>query len=271
MSGIGPWGEGVWLADCLEAMRQMPDACIDLVEADPPYAISEYGSIHVRMPGRGRRKLDFFPGDADWKQTIDGLVIPAVKETIRLLKPKGSAYWWCSHRQIGPIVDTLEAVGFSTRLWGWKKAAPAPPPPHSGWGSALEVAVYAYKPGRTWNDPPMPCANVVVADSFRHGQPGKVDHPTQKPEAVIEPHILASSNPGDLVLDCFAGSGTTGVVCIRTGRRFVGFEVSPEYHAIATQRLEEARQDARDAAEAARTGLSLRDYRAGQMSLWGNA
>jgi site-specific DNA-methyltransferase (adenine-specific) len=83
---------------------------------------------------------------------------------------------------------------------------------------------------------------VLWVDSYRHGQPGKVDHPTQKPEAVIEPLVWASSLRGEMVLDPFAGSGTTGVACIRNGRNFIGWEREPRYYEIARKRLEAARE-----------------------------
>jgi site-specific DNA-methyltransferase (adenine-specific) len=86
----------------------------------------------------------------------------------------------------------------------------------------------------------MPRSNVIVADSFRHGQPGKVAHPTQKPLSVISPLIAASTSEGDTILDPFTGSGTTGVACVQTGRKFIGCEIDEKYVEIARKRIEAA-------------------------------
>jgi site-specific DNA-methyltransferase (adenine-specific) len=70
-------------------------------------------------------------------------------------------------------------------------------------------------------------------------------HPTQKPVALLEYLVKTYTNPGELVLDCTMGSGTTGVACLNTGRRFVGIELDPGYFAIAQERIERAAQQAR--------------------------
>jgi DNA modification methylase len=82
--------------------------------------------------------------------------------------------------------------------------------------------------------------NVLDSDSFRFGQPGKVDHPTQKPLAVIEPIINVSTVRGHAILDPFMGSGTTGVACAKAGRKFIGIEIEPKYFDIACRRIQAA-------------------------------
>jgi site-specific DNA-methyltransferase (adenine-specific) len=76
-----------------------------------------------------------------------------------------------------------------------------------------------------------------MADSYRYGAPGKTGHPTQKPLPTITPLILVSTEPGDLVLDIFAGSGTTLVAAKANGRRAIGIEVNEEYAEMAADRL----------------------------------
>lgn len=234
------------LGDCLDpvtGLASLADKSVDHVITDPPYAITNEGMWHVGRPGKGSRRFDFFDRDGDW-DSMREIVRDAVVQAIRVGKSPGTAYWWCGHREFGDIVDAYESAGWSTRFLVWAKTAPSPPPPGSGWPSGAELCVYAFERGRTWNhdgcNPPP--NNVIRCDSFRHGQPGKVDHPTQKPEALLEPLIRASTRPGDLILDPFAGSGTTGVAAIRLGRRFIGWERDPKYHAIAMKRLEAARE-----------------------------
>lgn len=234
------------LGDCLDpvtGLAALADASVDAVISDPPYAVSSEGEWHVGQPGKGKRRLDFFDGDCDWQGMI-GIVLRAAEHCIRVSKSPGSAYWWCGHREFGPLVSLYESRGWNTRFLVWSKLAPPPPPPGSGWPSGAELCVYAWQQGRRWNhdgsNPPP--NNVIRADNFRHGMPGKTGHPTQKPLETIEPLIRASTAPGDLILDPFTGSGTTGVAAIRLGRRFIGWERDPKYHAAAAKRLSVTRE-----------------------------
>ena len=228
--------------DCLEILRSLPSGSVDAVVTDPPYSVSKKGSVHrASTASGGSRRLDFFAGDTDWK-AMTAFVGDVVGECVRVVKDTGSMYLWIGHRQMGTVVSRLEDAGFTTKFLVWAKKCPVPAPPWSGWPSGAELCVYAYKPGRTWNIAPadMPRSNVIVADSYRHGQPGKVAHPTQKPPAVIDPLIAASTNEGDTVLDPFTGSGTTGVACMQTGRKFIGIEIDAGYVEIARKRIEAA-------------------------------
>lgn len=222
--------------DCREVLPTLGP--VDLVLTDPPYAISLAGVTHKGRPGKGSRSFDFFDGDDDWSAAV-GVCVGAVTQAAELLTAAGSIYCWVGHRQFGPLVAHLEVAGWKTRFLAWVKKCPAPPPPGAGWPSAAELCVYASRPGRTWNhdgsNPPP--SNVFVADSFRYGQPGKVDHPTQKPSQVITPLIAASAPEGGIVLDPFAGSGTTLRAAKDLGRRAIGIEIEERYCEIAAKRM----------------------------------
>jgi len=223
--------------DCRDVLPVLGQ--VDLVLTDPPYAVSVAGSKHVGRPGKGTRRLDFFAGDSDWQGMV-AMWIDCLRATVAKMTPQASIYAWTGHREFGPTVADLEAAGFSTRPLAWAKSHPPPPPPGSGWPSGFELCVYGYRIGaRTWNHDgtTAPRSNVFTADSFRHGQPGKADHPTQKPRAVIDPLVLASSLPGDIVLDPFMGSGTTLVAAKALGRRAIGIEIEERYCEIAARRL----------------------------------
>ena len=133
-------------------------------------------------------------------------------------------------------MEHFETRDFKTRILVWSKMYPAPVPPNSGWPSAAELCLYAYPDGRIWNDTGIR-SNVIVADSYRGGQPGKVDHPTQKPPAVIVPLILSSSLEGQTILDPFMGSGTTLRAAKDLGRKAIGIEIEERYCEIAANRL----------------------------------
>jgi DNA modification methylase len=224
--------------DCLDVLPDIAAKSVPAVITDPPYAVSLAGVAHVGQPGKGTRRLDFFEGDSDWDETIRTVVRMAT-EAVRIMSDAASFYAYVGHREFGPLVTLFERAGWSTRFLVWAKAAPAPPPPGSGWPSGAELCLYAYRPGRTWNhDGSNPPPNSVFThDSFRHGQPGKVEHPTQKPIGVLSPIIIASTKPGDVILDPFCGSGSIGVAALRHGRRYVGIERDPIFAALARDRI----------------------------------
>lgn len=217
--------------DCREVLPTLE--VVDLVHADPPYSLSVEAD-HDNRRGKGKRRLNFFEGDTHW-EGMTNTVVEAVQACMHLAP---AHYWWCGHRQFGPILEVFEADGFKTRPLAWRKLCPVPAPPGVGWDSALELCVYAFREGRKWTPPTGTKApNVIEADSYRHGQPGKVDHPTQKPMRTALVPIEFSSEPGDVVLDPFAGSGTTLVAAKKLGRRGIGIELEERYCEVAAKRL----------------------------------
>ena len=234
-------GEARWCViegDCLDVLPTIVPRSVQAVVTDPPYAVSLEGVSHVGQPGKGTRRFDFFEGDANWDETVK-TVVAASRECMRVLDATGSFYAYVGHREFGPLVSIFESAGWSTRFLVWAKAAPAPPPPGSGWPSGAELCLYAYRSGRTWNHDGKtpPPNNVFTCDSFRHGQPGKVEHPTQKPVAVLTPLLAASTHSNDIVLDAFCGSGSVGVASLRLGRRFIGIERDAAFASLARERL----------------------------------
>ncbi len=226
----------LYLGDCREILPGI--GAVDAVVTDPPYAISKPGKQNVGP--RGTRRLDFFAGDSDWAG-MNALVADAWSKALDLRPLVAMA--WCSHRQIGFLNEAMEARGYSTKMMFWRKECPPPAAPGAGFVSAMETCVYGYRPGRPWLGGQYD-ANVFDVDSYRFGQPGKVDHPTQKPEQLIIWQIERLTVPGGLALDCFMGSGTTGVACARLGRRFVGIEIEERYFDIACRRIEAAYKQA---------------------------
>lgn len=223
--------------DCRDILSSVQG---DVVLTDPPYSVSVAGAVHKQRPGKGSRRLDFFDGDADWVG-MTALVISALDRVVAS-KPL-TVICWCGHRQIGAVTDLLERQGYKTRLLFWRKSCPPPATPNSGFASSVECCVYGYAPGFAWNGGAYE-HNVFQCDNYRHGQPGKVDHPTQKPLQLIKWQVGLMTRTTDVVLDPFMGSGTTGVACIELGRPFIGIEIERKYFDIACERISAAERQA---------------------------
>ena len=226
----------LFCGDCRDILPTLGN--VDAVITDPPYAVSVAGSFLKGMQGKGSRRLDFFDGDSDWAK-MNRLVAEVIDLAISCEPISFAA--WCGHRQIGFITEALEAAGYSTRMLFWRKKCPPPAAPGSGFSSAVETAIYGYKPGRPWGGGQYDF-NVFETDNYRFGQPGKVEHPTQKPLELMKWQIDRITAPKFTVLDCFMGSGTTGVAAIGRGRKFIGIEKEPKYFDIACRRIEDAQR-----------------------------
>jgi site-specific DNA-methyltransferase (adenine-specific) len=226
-------GITIYHGDCAEILPALPT--VDLLLTDPPYAVSVAGAVHRGQPGKGSRNLDFFLGDSDWA-SMRSIVVNAIGLALDRTGA-GGMYVWCGHRSFGDLVSLCESRSMSTRPIAWVKKYPAPALPGAGWASAVELCVYAYPPGRTWELPAGLFPNVFTVDGFRHGNAEKNGHPTQKPTAVISPLITASSRTGETILDPFMGSGTTLVAAKNLDRQAIGIEIEERYCEIAVNRL----------------------------------
>jgi site-specific DNA-methyltransferase (adenine-specific) len=226
----------LYLGDCRDILPTLGD--IQAVIGDPPYSVSVAGASVVSRPGKGVRRLDFFAGDNDWA-AMTALVVEAYRLAIAS-RPK-TVIAWCGHRQIGPLSELLEGEGYSTRLIFWRKRCPPPSPPGAGFSQAVEQAVYGYLPGRAWYGGQYD-HNVFDADSYRHGQPGKVDHPTQKPLQLMKWNVRQLTHRGDAIVDPFMGSGSTGVAALESDRSFIGIEREERFFDIACKRIEQAQR-----------------------------
>ena len=209
--------------DCLQLMRELPDASVDMILCDLPYG-------EVNQKSGGLRKLD--RGNAD----DCGIDLAALVSTwVRI--GKGSFYAFCGTEQISSLVAAFRKHGLTTRVCVWEKTNPNPMNGTRLWLSGLEFCVFARKANATFNEH---CKKALWgAPSGR----SKI-HPTEKPVQLMERLILASSDMNDVVLDNCMGSGTTGVACANTGRRFIGMEMNAEYFDIACDRVEKAYADA---------------------------
>lgn len=234
----------IYETDCMELFQHIPDLSVDLIIADPPY---------YRMKGDFDFIFHSVQEYLDW-------CVSWVAECHRVLKPTGAFYCWCSSLMLDKIaVNVLDRFDWIRRnLIVWNYATGRP-----------EKAAYRcetdflwfysksqhllnhdsiripYSPGaekdKRKNPKGKTCGNVWEFPRIMPNYKESTGHPTQKPEKLAERMILASSQPGNLVLVPFAGSGSELVPCVQNGRDFVAAEINPTYvRQMLLPRLERA-------------------------------
>ncbi|TKJ30879.1 MAG: site-specific DNA-methyltransferase [Chloroflexi bacterium B3_Chlor] len=245
----------VYLGDCVKGMSLLPDETVDLVFADPPYNLGkDFGNSQMRL------------SDEEYEEWSDRWI----RQAVRLLKPTGSIYVCTDWRRSGVIHVLLDSYLTVKNRITWRREKGR----GSGrnWKNNMEDVWFAVKSDNyIFNIAEVKIKKEVIAPYRENGQPKdwveengeryrytyppniwidtvvpfwsmpeNTPHPTQKPEMVVERVMKASSNPGDVVLDPFMGSGTTAVVAMRLARRFIGFETNEEYIRLSMKRLQRA-------------------------------
>ena len=252
-------GESIWsspdgraslhLGDALEVLSRLPAESVDCVWTDPPYLLSNGGVTCV-----AGRMVSVDKGDWDRSRGVDAdhaFNLAWTAACRRVLKPAGTI-WVTGTLHVYPSVGmALVRNGF--RLLNdivWEKPNPPPNLGRRTFTHSTEIVLWAAKSGRdsrhryTFNYDEMRRENGgkqmktvwrMKASNAPEKRFGK--HPTQKPLALIDRCLRASTNDGGVVLDPFAGSGSTGVAALALGRRFIGIEIDPEYVDLCVRRL----------------------------------
>jgi modification methylase len=240
--------------DCVERMKALPEGCADLVFADPPYNMQLRGEL--RRPDQS--KVDAV--DDHWDQfgsfsDYDRFTRDWLTAARRCLKDSGSLWVIGSYHNIFRVGAILQDLGF----WilndvVWRKSNPMPNFKGRRFTNAHETLIWAAKSAETkytFNYEAMKALNdelqmrsdwtlPICAGSERlRDADGQKAHSTQKPEALLHRVIVSSTKPGDVILDPFFGSGTTGAVAKRLGRRFIGIEREKTYAGVARARIAE--------------------------------
>ena len=214
--------------DNREVLPTLP--VVDAVVTDPPYGIKEAAGKNA---SRSNLAVAVDYGDADWDDEAPSAdMIELVRSRGRAQVLFGGNYFVLPPSRCWLVWDKLNGTNdFADCELAWTNLDRA-------------VRRLAYR----WNG------------MIRENNEERGAHPTQKPVGVMQWVLELATKPDDIVLDPFCGSGTTGVACLRLGRRFIGIEKDAKYAAVATERLQAESQ-----------GLTLRDARAGQLSLLGGA
>jgi len=240
--------------DCIAAMRSLPDNSVDLVFADPPYNLQLGGDLnrpdgsHVDAVTNDWDKFSSFA-------TYDQFTRDWLTEARRVLKPEGSLWVIGSYHNIFRLGAIMQDMGF----WilndiVWRKANPMPNFKGTRFTNAHETLIWAsmgekskytfnYRAMKTLNDELQMRSDwefPICGGPERLKKNGTKVHPTQKPEALLYRVMLATTNKGDVVLDPFFGTGTTGAVAKRLGREWIGCERESDYREAAIERIEMA-------------------------------
>jgi modification methylase len=244
----------ILVGDCVAEMAKLPAASVDLVFADPPYNLQLQGDL--KRPDDSR--VDAV--DDDWDKfssfaAYDDFTRAWLTAARRVMKPAATLWVIGSYHNIFRVGTVLQDLGF----WilndiVWRKSNPMPNFRGRRFTNAHETMIWATRQaehkGYTFNYEALKAGNddvqmrsdwfipLCTGEERLKGRDGKKLHPTQKPEALLARVILAASRPDDLVLDPFCGTGTTGAVARRLGRRFIGLERDSEYAVAAEKRIE---------------------------------
>jgi modification methylase len=246
-------GGRVVLGDCIAELARLPASSVDLVFADPPYNLQLQGEL--KRPDDSR--VDAV--DDDWDRfasfaAYDDFTRAWLMACRRVMKPAATLWVIGSYHNIFRVGSILQDLGF----WilndvVWRKSNPMPNFRGRRFTNAHETLIWAAREpgarGYTFNYEALKAGNediqmrsdwiipLCTGEERLKGRDGKKLHPTQKPEALVARVVLASSRPDDLVLDPFCGTGTTGAVAKRLGRRFIGIERDSGYAKAAAARL----------------------------------
>lgn len=221
----------------IEVMPKLGKETVDLILTDPPYNISKENNFKTI----GRSGIDF----GEWDKNAD--ITSWIKISSDLLSKNGSIVVFNSWRNLGEISKELEKSGFIVKdLIRWEKANPMPRNRDRRYIVDYEFAIWAVKKGSKWTfnrqsdsyDRSELKYPITSKNEKKLGE-----HPTQKPIKLMEELVLRHTNVGDVILDPFMGSGSTGVASVNTGRDFIGIELDETYFKIAENRINEAQKN----------------------------
>ncbi len=252
------WIDTVVEVDCLVGLRLLPDNSVDLIVADPPYNLDKDFGVWKEQ----ERREEWLPWSKEW-----------LSECERVLRPGGSIFVYGIHHHLCWLQCHLYELGLSYRrqiIWhyqngfsGYTKSLAAEYEPIL-WFSKGDLFTYhqirqpyksverlkhkVTKNGKVWIPNP---AGKLAGDVWniptlagRRFREEKVDHPTQKPLALSRRLVEHFSNPGELVLVPFAGSGSECVAAAETARHFIGFEINPSFVQLSLRRLAAVQSEA---------------------------
>lgn len=229
----------LYAMDAIEGLKQLDADSIDLIVTDPPYNIASKNKTTLQ---RGRI-VSTMEAWGEWDSMhpfdYDMLIGTVLAQCWRVLKPGGALYMFTSTEDNGFFIRYALRRGFVLRSQlAMIKKSPLPSLSKSNWRRAFELCLFVTKgKPKTFNF----LSQQELVNLYHYATSEReTRHPTEKPLGLIERIIAVSSDEGDLILDPFAGSGTTLVAAANQGRRWLGFERNEEYVEMARSRLQRA-------------------------------
>ena len=218
----------IYNIDCMEGLKLIDDNSIDLVIIDPPYLLNINNVKNFSNMNKYANDL---------LNLKDGFDLKVLDLLIQKMK-KINIYIYCSKRQVKDLLNYFSNKNCNHEILTWHKQNPSPLINNNYLPDTEYILFFREKGVKLYG-------NYHTKRKYYISLTNKVDkqkykHPTIKPLELIEYHIENSSKEGDLILDCFAGSGTTLVGAINKNRRYIGFEIDKNYYEIAKKRIEEA-------------------------------
>ncbi len=243
-------GVEIYCGDCVEVMGVMAENSVDMIWTDPPYGHSNHdGDFNARL--NDRRGIESMPIANDDAEGMRRVVDAMLSEAARVLKRDCCCCCCCCGGGGGPrptfawVADRMDRGGlsfFHSVIWDKKN-------PGLGWRYRRqhEMVMISHRVGGKllWANDDRAAPNIYSLAAPRDRR-----HPNEKPVEMCVHFVGLHSARGQHVLDPFMGSGTTGVACVRLGRRFTGIEIEPRYFDIARRRIEDELKRPRLALEA---------------------
>ena len=234
--------------NCFDVLPELESESIDCIVTDPPYFLSNDGITcqSGKMKSVNKGKWDKRKGfDEVYNFNLDW-----IEESYRVLKEGGTLWVSGTYHNIytiGSIIDSIDDFRILNNIT-WVKTSPPPNLSCRFFTHSTETILWVRKGKKSkhffdYNLMKEVNGGKQMKDVWIIGRPKKVEkefgkHPTQKPEEIIERMVLSSTQEGDVVLDMFNGSGTTGVVSVRNNRKYIGIELEKEYFKLTKKRID---------------------------------
>ncbi|WP_420780585.1 DNA-methyltransferase [Streptococcus canis] len=233
--------------DCVEILSTLEGDSVDLILTDPPYNLGVF--MKNRDTNLHKMRDNFFGAagwdDMEYEEWLDSMD-KFFEQAARIMKSGGSMIMFMSLIKIETIIQLATKYGFYYKTTGvWHKTNPMPRNMNLHFVNSTEAWIYfTYKTRTgTFNNEGKLYHDFIETSLVTKNEKTFGKHPTQKPIQLISHFVELLSNKGDLIVDPFMGSGTTGVVSKSLGRDFIGIELDEVYFNIASQRIEELNND----------------------------